>query len=270
MIDRSISVHLQDFPNLNFIEEEFDLITQMDLVRSICSTALSIRDNKNLRVRLPLQSLTVIGKNSKNILPYLAIISEEVNVKEVKISEEISTFAESKLQINFKKIGAKFGNKIKEITLAVKENNWQKISDHKIHIAGIDLSGDEFELKLATKNIDEKKFAILALPSNDFLVMLSIEITPELENEGIARDIVRAVQQNRKDANLQITDNIALEIYSDNSRILEVAKIFNEYIKSQVLARDLKISSDKINDVEAKIFNNQLDDGNLTIGLQKL
>ena len=140
MIDRSISIHLQDFPNVDFIDAEAELIKDMDLVRSICSTALAIRDNKNLRVRLPLQSLTIIGKDAQRILPFSEIIAEEVNIKEIKIVEEISQFAENKLQINFKKIGAKFGAKIKEITNAIKEGNWQKINDKTIQIAGADSS----------------------------------------------------------------------------------------------------------------------------------
>ena len=68
MINRKISVHLQDFPDVSFLHDEQALVADMDLIRSICSTTLSIRDNKNLRVRLPLKSLTVIGKNSERIL----------------------------------------------------------------------------------------------------------------------------------------------------------------------------------------------------------
>ena len=152
MIDRSISIHLQDFPNVDFIDCEAQLINDMDLVRSICSTALAIRDNKNLRVRLPLQSLTIIGKDAQRILPFSEIIAEEVNIKEIKIVEEISQFAENKLQINFKKIGAKFGSKIKEITNAIKEGNWQKINDRTIQIAGVELVDDESYLKSASGN----------------------------------------------------------------------------------------------------------------------
>ena len=268
MIDRSISIHLQDFPNVDFIDSEAQLINDMDLVRSICSTALAIRDNKNLRVRLPLQSLTIIGKDAQRILPFSEIIAEEVNIKEIKIVEEISQFAENKLQINFKKIGAKFGSKIKEITNAIKEGNWQKIDDRTIQIAGVELVDDDFELKLTTKNIDEKKSAILPLPSNDYLVLLTIEITKELEDEGIARDIVRAIQQNRKDANLEITNHINVEIFSSNPRILEVAQAFDTYIKHQVLAENIKILQQKIANPEAKIFTNQLDDGDLEVALK--
>jgi len=265
MIDRKISVHLQNFPDVSFLNDEKQLIADMDLVRSICSTALSIRDNKNLRVRLPLKSLTVTGKNSARILPFKDIIADEINVKNIEVKEEISELAELKLQINFKKIGAKYGAKIKEITQAAKEGNWQKISDKEIEIAGLKLVDDEFEVKLATKNIDEKKFAIQALPTNDYLISLDIEITKDLEDEGIARDIVRAIQQNRKDADLKITDHIKLQISSSNSRILEVTKNFGDYIKEQVLANELKATSEKISSKFS--FENKLDDGDISVGI---
>jgi isoleucyl-tRNA synthetase len=269
MINRKISVHLQDFPNLSFLRDEKELVADMDLVRAICSAALSIRDNKNLRVRLPLKSLTVIGKNTHKILPFKEIIADEVNVKAVEIKEEISDLAELKLQINFKKIGAKYGPKIKEITAAAKEGKWQKISEKEIEIAGIKLVDDEFELKLATKNHDEKKFAIAALPSNDCLVSLDIEITKELEDEGIARDIIRAIQQNRKDANLNISDRINLQIFSANPRILQVAKSFENYIKEQVLADSLICASglESVRSAAKCSFENKLDDGDLLVGI---
>ena len=265
MINRSISVHLQDFPDVSFLSDETALVADMDLVRSICSTALSIRDNKNLRVRLPLKSLMVIGKNAARILDFADIIAEEVNVKNVEIKEEISEFAEAKLQINFKKIGAKYGAKIKEITAASKLGQWKKISEKEIEIAGVKLVDDEFEIKLTCKNFDEKKFAIQPLQTNDYLVLLNIEITKELEDEGIARDIIRAIQQNRKDANLDISDRILLKISSPNSRITEVAKAFEDYIKEQVLSDNLQIAEVEI---AAKFtFKNRLDDGDLAVGI---
>lgn len=265
IINRKISVHLQDFPDVSFLADESKLVADMDLVRSICSVALSLRDHKNLRVRLPLKSLTVIGKNSQRILPFTEIIADEINVKSVEIREEISDLAELKLQINFKKIGAKYGSKIKEITAAAKSGEWKKISEKEIEVAGVNLIDDEFEIKLTCKNHDEKKFAIAALPTNDYLVLLDIEVTKDLEDEGIARDIVRAIQQNRKDANLEIVSRIKLQISSTNPRICEVAKNFSSYIKEQVLADDLQCTSEKISPKFS--FENQLDDGDLTVGL---
>ena len=115
LIDRKISVHLQDFPDVSFIVEDQNLVSKMDLVRRICSTALSIRDHKNLRVRLPLSSLSIIGTNSSLLQDFKEIIADEVNVKEVITKDDFTEFAELKLQINFKKIGAKFKEKVKEI-----------------------------------------------------------------------------------------------------------------------------------------------------------
>ncbi len=268
MINRKISVHLQDFPDVSFLPDEKELVADMDLVRSLCSVALSIRDNKNLRVRLPLNKMIVIGKNAARILPFKEVIAEEVNVKSIEIKDEISELAELKLQINFKKIGAKFGSKIKEITESAKKGDWQKISEKEIEIAGIKLSDDDFELKLATKNNDEKKFVIAALPTNDYLVQLDIEITKDLEDEGIARDIIRAVQQNRKDADLNISDHIQLQIFSTNSRISEVAKSFEKYITEQVLADSLNCAknAEEIKNAAKFSFENKLDDGDLTVG----
>lgn len=266
MINRKISVHLQDFPDVSFLNNQKELIADMDLVRAICGAALSIRDNKNLRVRLPLNSLKIIGKNSQRILPFKEIIADEVNVKNVEIDEDFSNLAELKLQINFKKIGAKYGAKIKEITTSAKSGDWKKISENEIAIAGVNLVDDEFELKLDVKNVDEKKFAIQPLASNDYLISLDIEVTKELEDEGIARDIVRAIQQNRKDANLDISNHIKLQIFSSNERILQVAKSFENYIKQQVLADELNCKTDA--NLSAKsIFENQLDDGDLKVGI---
>ncbi len=268
MIDRKISVHLQNFPDVAFLPDEKELVADMDLVRSLCSVALSIRDNKNLRVRLPLNKMIVIGKNAARILPFKEVIAEEVNVKSIEIKDEISELAELKLQINFKKIGAKFGSKIKEITESAKKGEWKKISEKEIEIAGVKLSDDDFELKLATKNNDEKKFVIAALPTNDYLVQLDIEITKDLEDEGIARDIIRAVQQNRKDADLNISNHIQLQISSTNPHILEVAKTFEKYITEQVLADCLNCakSSEEIKNSAKFSFENKLDDGDLMVG----
>ncbi len=267
MINRKNSIHLQDFPDLSFLEKNQELTVNMDLVRLVCSVALFIRDQKNLRVRLPLKTLKIIGKNAQRFLAFKDIIADEVNVKNVELEEDFSDLAEIKLQINFKKIGAKYGAKIKEITAAAKSGDWQKISEKEIAIADVNLIDDEFELKLAVKNIDETKFAVAALSSNDYLVLLDVQITKDLEDEGIARDIVRAVQQNRKDANLDVSDLIKLEIFSTNSRILEVAKTFENYIKEQVLAQELICLSSNSSSAKFKL-ENALDDGDLLIGLE--
>ena len=269
MINRNISVHLQDFPSVSFINDNAELMQDMDMVRSVCSTALSIRDNKNLRVRLPLNQLKIIGKNSALMLNFKDIIAEEVNVKNIAIEEKIEDVAELKLQINFKKIGAKYGPKVKAITDAARKNEWKKLGEKEIEIAGIKLVDDEFEIKLTSKNNDDKKFVMLPLPTNDCLVCLDIEVTEELMHEGIARDIVRAVQQSRKSANLNVSDHISICIFSPNKTILQVAQNFSSYIKDQVLANELAVVDDatKVSAKTKLVFESKIDDGELVIGI---
>lgn len=272
MIDRKISVHLQDFPNLSFLEDNQELVANMDFVRLICSTVLSIRDNKNLRVRLPLNRLIIIGKQAPRILDFKDIIAEEINVKNIEIQEKIDDLAEVKLQINFKKIGAKYGSKVKEIMAGVKDNAWQKISENEIEIAGVNLVDDEFELKLIAKNQDEKKFVIMALPSSDCLVSLDIEITKELQEEGISRDIVRAIQQARKDANLDVSDRIEVMIFSKNNEILKIVDKFADFIKDQVLALRIKglENSEQVKNNAQFFCESKIEDGDLAIGVIKV
>ena len=269
MINRKESVHLQDFPDVSNLSVEDQLVADMDLVRSICSTALAIRDNKNLRVRLPLQGLAVIGKNVSRIQPFLSVIADEVNVKKIELEENIADFAELKLQINFKKIGAKFGHKMKEISQAVKDGAWKKVSEKEISIAGVNLIDNEFELKLMSKAEDEKKFIIVALPTNDYLVRLNIEVTQDLEEEGVARDIVRLIQQNRRDADLKVSDHISLQIFCGTQYTIEIFKKFENYIAKQVLAKGVEYFCDE-NSVKSSskfFFENDLDGEKFLLGI---
>lgn len=239
MTNNKNSIHLQDFPNLNFVENNEQLVQDMDLVRSICSSALAIRDNKNLRVRLPLNKLSVTGKNAARVIAYKDIIAEEVNVKNIGIEEDLENKAELKLAINFKKIGATLGPKIKEIMAAAKKGDWKKIAKNTIEIADITLKDDDFSLKLTPKNHDDKNVATQALADNSHLISLDLNVTEKLRQEGLARDIIRLIQQARKDADLDVSDKINLKISSEQSKIADIIENFNEYIKEQVLAEDL-------------------------------
>lgn len=266
MIDRKISVHLQDYPDVSHFNEEESLVSDMDLVRNICSTALSIRDNKNLRVRLPLGSLRIIGSNSSRILQFKDIIAEEVNVKLVETKEDFSDLAELKLQVNFKKIGAKHGPKIKNIIAATKQGQWTRNAQGLIEVCDVVLQEDEFEIKLEPKDVDSKKYTSLALSTNDYLVQLDIEVTKELADEGIARDIIRAIQQNRKSADLDISDKIVISLFCEDDRVLEVAKNFESYIKEQVLADEIKHVS-SVPEKSDRCFENKLENASLIVSI---
>ena len=150
--------------------------------------------------------------------------------------------ADLKLAVNFKKIGAKMGPKIKSIMAASKSGEWQENSEGGIDIAGVILGGDDFELKLTPKDSGDKGLAIQALPDNSHLISLDINVTEELKNEGVARDIVRLVQQARKDADLNVSDKIELSVGSDSKEIKACISNFKDYIAKQVLANSVNFS----------------------------
>lgn len=262
-MNKNLSIHLADFPDVSSFNDEKELIANMDMVRQICSVALFIRDQKNLRVRLPLKTLKIIGKNAEKMADFKEIIADEVNVKNIEITNEIGDLAELKLQINFKKIGGKLGAKMKDVTIASKQNQWKKIADDKIEIAGEILEGDDFELKLIAKNSENTA----ALPSNDCLVELDIVVTKELEDEGLARDIIRAIQQNRKDANLDVSDHIKIVVSSKNEDLLRVVGAYKDYICEQTLTDEMIVSSDEQVKSAKHQFENKIEEIEVKIGI---
>ena len=254
------SVHLQDFPNVSNIEFDSVLVDEMDLVKEICSTALFLRDKENLRVRLPLNQIKIIGQDIKNLEKYKDIIADEINVKNVVFENNLNEVADYVLEVDLKKLGAKYGSKLKDIMIAVKSNNWKQIND-KVEIAGIILNNDEYTIKLKAKNQNAKN--LQPLSNNKALIELDLNITPELELEGFARDIVRLIQQDRKEADLNLSDKIALFIDVKSDTIKQAIEKNAEYIKKQTLANNIKITD--VVDTRFK-FKNSLDDNNLTIG----
>lgn len=235
------SVHLADFPYVATWQNDADLISQMDTTRDVCNAALAIRSKNNIRVRQPLAFVRIIGSADITLggnEALKAIIKEEINVKELVGSEHypLTDFADYSLKIHFPVLGKRLPAKVKEIIPYVKKGEWEKQPDGRIKIAGEILKFDEFTLQLEPK--PEYKDNAQALSSNDALVILDTHITPELEAEGYARDLVRLIQQARKDANLDVSDKIQLHLQV-SEKLRPAIALHGDYIQSQVLAESL-------------------------------
>ena len=239
------SIHLQEYPNVSNLVYEKELVDEMDVVREICSVALFLRDKKKIRVRLPLNEIKIVGKNISNIEKYKDIISDEINVKNVIFEEDINKYADYVIEVNLKKVGEKYGSKLKDIMKEVKQNNYKIISNNKVEITNNILEDDEFSLKLKSKtNSDD----IQSLSNNKILIKIDFNITEELELEGLARDLVRIIQQKRKDANLNLSDRINLSIKTSYDKLLKSLDVNKEYIMNQTLSKKLDINSDFVGD----------------------
>ena len=228
------SVHLTSYPDYTLFPRDNQLVENIDKVQEICTAALNIRNLENIRIRQPLAQLMIIGKNFKDLKQYFKLIEEEVNVKKVVISEDVEKYAEQKLKILFPIIGKRLPQKIKLLIEAVKNKEWKLDSNNQLLICNETLVAGEFDLVLETFN----KQAV-ALSSQDAIVILDIKIDEDLELEGLARDVVRAVQQARKDADLQISDRIKLGI-SCSDHLNKAIKLHKDYICSQTLCQEIE------------------------------
>ncbi|MDD9337937.1 MAG: isoleucine--tRNA ligase [Rickettsiaceae bacterium] len=228
------SVHLADFPKLDTIEVDYDLVSIMDQVLDICSNALFIRSNENIRVRQPLSSLTIISKNNELLVKFEELVKDEINVKKVIYKDDVENHADYKLSINFPNLGKRLPHKVKDIIIASKNHQWQLTSEHLI-IAGEKLNKDEFSLVLEPKNVKGTRHATKSLANNHGLILLDLEITKELYEEGIARDLVRFIQQARKDANFAMNDRIFLEIIGKPD-FMQIVEQHSTFILEQTLS----------------------------------
>lgn len=225
------SVHLCDYPRADSFVTDEKLMSDIDKIREICTAALNIRNTKNIRVRQPLASLTVVGKNLEPLRKYFDLVMDEVNVKEVLIADDVEAYGKYSLKINFKEVGKRLAHRMKDIISEAKQESWQLVGG-KIKIADEILERSEFDLTL----ISAEDKPGLALESGSALVILDAHITGHLELEGIARDFIRIVQQMRKTADLHVSDHVNIALLSDSEKITLAIREFSSYICEQTLA----------------------------------
>jgi isoleucyl-tRNA synthetase len=252
------SVHLCLFPDLSSISNEEVIIYQMDKVREVCSAALAIRSSANIRTRMPLAKLTVYGEGLEYLKNYADLIYDEINIKELVISENLSEQANFKLKINFPLVGKRLPNKVKDIIAANKSGLWQIDDSGNIVIADEILNQDEGQLILEAKDSKSSQ----ALRDNKALCVLDLNLNPELEAEGLARDLVRAIQQTRKDFGFNVADHINLVIEIEH-HYQNMLTPFIDYINGQTLAKVEFGSASKY----AHVVEKELDELKVVLGM---
>jgi isoleucyl-tRNA synthetase len=234
------SVHLSEWPDVTSWPADPGLADAMDLVRATCSAALSLRKASQLRVRLPLASITVAHPDALDLGPFTDIIRDELNVKDVLLDTDPASLGRFELAVNPRVLGPRLGGKVQPVIRAVKAGDWTRDADEVVRAAGEELRPGEYDLKLTVAGSSAGSTA--ALPDGVGLVALDTTLTPELKAEGTARDVVRSVQQARRDAGLDVTDRIHLVIGADPATADAVAA-HAEFVKAETLAVDLEIKA---------------------------
>ncbi len=245
--NREESVHLTGFPIADENKIDKALEERMELAQQISSMVLSLRKKNNLRVRQPLQKILipVTTQNLKDQIELVSnLIKNEVNIKEIEYLMNDNGFLVKKIKANFKTLGARCGKQMKDVAATIAGFSQSEINTieqtGKYEVKVQDLI---FEIGLADVEIITEDIPGWVVANQGTLtVALDTTITPELWNEGIARELVNRIQNLRKDKGLEVTDQITLLVEKNNEA--ETAIVNNlAYICSETLAQSLDFSA---------------------------
>jgi isoleucyl-tRNA synthetase len=244
------SVHLTDWPSAERFPLDHELVAAMDRVREIASSGLGLRKATGLRVRLPLAELTVVAENVASLAGFSDILRDELNVKAVVLREieedSLTDFGITrKLTVNARAAGPRVGKAVQAVIQAARAGDWAPNGDGVI-VGGVELIAGEFELELQAAHDAQ---AITFLPDGGF-VLLDTETTWELEAEGLARDLIRAVQDTRKAAGLAVSDRIDLTILLASGSERAGVAPFEDTIARETLALAIEVVSTDGENVE--------------------
>ena len=230
------SVHLEDWPDAASFPVDDTLVSTMDRVREIASAGLALRKARGLRVRLPLARLTIVSNETAALAPFGDILSEELNVKAVEL-ETLDTGSldqhgiARRLTVNARALGPRLGKQVQQVIQAAKAGDWT-VTDDVVTVGGTRLEPGEFDLELEAADVA----SAIAFLSGDGFVILDTATTPELEAEGLARDVIRAIQDTRKAAGLEVSDRIQLAVTGSDAGDIEALTLFAETIAGETLA----------------------------------
>jgi isoleucyl-tRNA synthetase len=232
------SVHLTDWPDAEALPADHTLVAAMDEVRDVCSAGSALRKAGGLRTRLPLASLTVVADDPAGLTGLEAIVADELNVKQVRLLDVDDPVAaayavQQRLTVNARAAGPRLGKDVQTAIRGSKSGDWSVADDGTVTAGGIALVEGEFTLETVAADSDGHT-ATAMLPDGGFVV-LDTEVTPELEAEGVARDLIRAVQQARKDAGLDVSDRISL-VVAGPAEALAAARTHEALVAGETLA----------------------------------
>ena len=247
-------VHLALFPKADTSLIDADLERRMNLAQDITSNVLALRRKVNIKVRQPLQTLLIPVTSQRQRMDVEAIadiVKAEVNVKEIKIVDNEQSGLVKRVKADFKKLGPRYGKIMKALGKAISEMPQTDIAqleaDGQFTFAQLDgtpvVKLDDVEI------IAEDVPGWLVTNDSSLTVALDISLTPELINEGMAREIVKRIQNIRKGNQYEITDKVDVTLTRD-AAIEGAVNEFGSYISSQVLASSLTLA-DTLNDADA-------------------
>lgn len=264
------SVHLTHFPEVVESDIDNELEAQMEIAQQVSSMALSLRKKEKIRVRQPLQKIMVpiLDPSFKSRIQHVQdLILSEINVKELELLEDTTGVLTKKIKPNFKTIGPKYGKQMKAIAGMVKDWGDEEITSIENNkgwsgeVNGETIILDFTDFEIETDDIP----GWLVTSENGITVAMDITISPELRQEGIAREIVNRIQNFRKDAGFEVTDKINVSI-DTNEEIQAAIEANKDYISAEVLADAINVGGIEGTEFLADIES----EGDTKVGLRKV
>lgn len=240
------SVHLTDWPDASLFPRDEQLLTAMERTRAICSAGSALRKASSLRVRQPLAGMTVAVPGAQALAgTFQEIVADELNLKSVTLvdADEVSAAdygISQELKVNARAAGPRLGKQVQQVIRATKAGDWSVTEDGGVVAGSVALEEGEYELVTVVDDAAASSArAVTVLPGGGFLV-LDTELTDELRAEGVARDMVRAIQQARKDAGLVVSDRIRTTVHADAATLAAV-DAHRELVQGETLTRELEL-----------------------------
>lgn len=250
------SVHLTDFPETDETLIDKNLEERMEMAQKISSMVLSLRKKNNIRVRQPLNKIMipVLSEHLRDVVGAVEdLILSEVNVKALEYITDDAGILVKRIKPNFKTLGPKYGKMMKQLSAAINQfsqDDIRKLESEKKYL--LNINGEEIEIGLDDVEISTQDIPGWSVANQDHLtVALDMTVTPDLQEEGLARELVNRIQNLRKDKGLEVTDRIVLHL--EKSELTENAFAnFKDYICSETLAE--LIIEDKLNNGDSETF----------------
>ncbi|WP_145060254.1 isoleucine--tRNA ligase [Adhaeretor mobilis] len=249
------SVHLCEYPESDTTVVDAQLSERMDLVRLISSLGRNARTSAELKVRQPLAKVEVILADPTHqawLAEHANVIAEELNVKAVEFSDQPEKYVDYQVLPNFKLLGKKLGKLMPKVKQALGKSDGAELltlmkSDGKVTLEvegeSVELTDDEIEVRLSAKE------GWAAANDRGVVVVLATELTDELVAEGLARDLVRVIQDRRKELGCEFTDRIEVGAVTESKPLQQALSEFQDYLAGETLSNSILTTA--LPDVEA-------------------
>ncbi|MEO7124757.1 MAG: isoleucine--tRNA ligase [Nakamurella sp.] len=236
------SVHLADWPAVQgepgALPADTELVAAMDRTREVASVALSLRKSAGVRVRQPLASMTISVAEPGALEPYASLLANEINVGAVHVIglDEGDEHVSRQLTVNARAAGPRLGKNVQQVIRASKSGDWSVSDDGTVVCGGTELADGEYSLDLAASG--DASGAVGLLPSGGYLHLDTV-LTAELASAGLVADVVRVIQQARKDADLNVSDRIHVTLDVSDA-VWDAMQTHMEHVQAETLAASIQ------------------------------